>query len=96
MSKVDDVVEQTEEEHYEDWQYEESGKKANDFIEEVIMPMLSEFDYENEDGDYVYGTATFGLFIELLPLLTQLGYNKEDLLEQVEQYVDYVHNRVLH
>lgn len=95
MSKTVEVVDEIEE-AYEDWQYEESGKKACVFIENTIMPLVSDFDYGNEDKDYVYGTATFGLFVELLPLLAQLGYSKEDLLEQVHMYVDYVNERVLH
>ena len=96
MSKVNDVIEELEEEVYEDWQYEESGKKASEFIENTIMPIIHEFDYGNEDETYIYGTATFGLFIELLPLLGQLGYAKEDILEQVHQYMEHEGNRTLH
>ena len=96
MSKANDVIEELEEEVYEDWQYEESGKKASEFIENTIMPIVHEFDYGNEDENYIYGTATFGLFIELIPLLAQLGYATEDLLEQIHQYADYVGNRTLH
>jgi hypothetical protein len=99
MSKAIDVIEEIEEieeEVYEDWQYEESGRQASEFIEEVIMPLVNEFDYGNQDENYIYGTATFGLFIELIPLLGQLGYAKEDILDQVHQYMDYVSNRTLH
>ena len=96
MSKVNDVIEELEEEVYEDWQYEESGKKASEFIENTIMPIIHEFDYGNEDETYIYGTATFGLFIELLPLLGQLGYAKEDILDQVHQYMEHEGNRTLH
>jgi hypothetical protein len=99
MSKAIDVIEEIEEieeEVYEDWQYEESGKKASEFIENTIMPLVTEFDYGNEDENYIYGTATFGLFIELIPLLGQLGYAKEDIIEQVHQYMEYEGNRTLH
>lgn len=96
MSKAIDVIEEIEEEAYEDWQYEESGKKASEFIEDVIMPLVTEFDFGNEDENYIYGTATFGLFIELIPLLGQLGYAKEDILDQVHQYMEYEGNRTLH
>lgn len=96
MTKANDVIQEIEEEAYEDWQYEESGKKASEFIENTIMPLIQDFDYGNEDENYIYGTATFGLFVEILPLLAQLGYAKEDLIEQVEQYVDFVNNRTLH
>lgn len=96
MSKANEVIEELEEEVYEDWQYEESGLKASDFIENVLMPALQEFDYGNEDENYIYGTATFGMFMELVPLLAQLGYSKEDLIEQITQYIDFVENRTLH
>jgi hypothetical protein len=99
MSKAIDVIEEIEEieeEVYEDWQYEESGKKASEFIENTIMPLITEFDFGNDDENYIYGTATFGLFIELIPLLGQLGYAKEDILEQVHQYMEYEGNRTLH
>jgi hypothetical protein len=96
MSKVNEVIEDLEEEVYEDWQYEQSGLLASDFIENEIMPEVEKFDFDNEDENYIYGTATFGLFIELIPRLAQLGYAKEDLVQQVEQYVDFVTNRVLH
>lgn len=96
MSKAIDVIEEIEEEAYEDWQYEESGLQASEFIETVLMPTLQEFDYANEDEHYIYGTATFGMFMELIPLLAQLGYSKEDLIDQISQYIDFVENRTLH
>jgi hypothetical protein len=96
MSKVNETIEDLEEEVYEDWQYEQSGIKASEFIEDELLPQIEKFDYDNEDQDYIYGTATFGLFIELIPRLAQLGYTKEELTQQVEQYVDYINNRVLH
>lgn len=96
MSKVTEVIEEIEEDCYEDWQYEQSGTMACEFIETKIMPLVNEFDFGNADKDYIYGTATFGLFIELLPLLGQLGYDKDDLIEQVKQYVNYVSNKTLH
>jgi hypothetical protein len=99
MSKAINVIEEIEEieeEVYEDWQYQESGLKASEFIETVLMPVLQEFDYGNEDENYIYGTATYGMFIELVPLLAQLGYTKEDLYEQLSQYMDFVNDRTLH
>lgn len=95
MSKITEV-EELEEEVYEDWQYEESGKKASEFIETKIMPLLHEFDFGNEDEDYIYGTAVFGVLVEILPLLAQLGYNKDDIIEQVHQYYEFVDSRTLH
>jgi hypothetical protein len=96
MSNKTNEVEELEQEVYEDWQYEESGKKASEWIENEIMPMLHDFDFGNEDEDYIYGTATFGLLVEILPLLAQLGYAKEDIIEQVHQYYDLVNDRILH
>lgn len=96
MSKMNETIEDLAEEVYEEWQYEQSGIKASGFIEDELLPQIEKFDYDNEDKDYIYGTATFGLFIELIPMLAHLGYTKEELVEQVEQYVDYVNDRVLH
>lgn len=97
MSKVNEVLVTDEsEDSYEDWQYEQSGTMASEFIESVVMPLVNEFDFGNDDEDYIYGTATFGLFIELIPLLGQLGYTKEDLTDQVSLYLNYVTNKTLH
>jgi hypothetical protein len=96
MTNKVNEIEELEEEVYEDWQYEESGKKASEFIENEIMPKLHEFDFGNEDEDYIYGTATFGILVEILPLLAQLGYDKDDIIEQVHQYYDFVDSRILH
>ncbi|MFY8212562.1 MAG: hypothetical protein ACOVLB_07865 [Candidatus Nanopelagicus sp.] len=96
MSKGNEVIEEFEEDSYEDWQYEQSGTMASEFIESVVMPLVNEFDFGNDDEDYIYGTATFGLFIELLPLLGQLGYDKDDLIDQVNLYINYVSNKTLH
>lgn len=95
MSKITEI-EEIEEEVYEDWQYETSGVMASEFIEKQIMPLLHEFDFDNEDEYYIYGTATFGVLVEILPLLAQLGYNKDDIIEQVHQYYDFVDGRTLH
>lgn len=95
-NKVTEIAEEVPEDGYEDWQYEQSGQMASTFIEEVLMPIVEEFDYSNSNEDYIYGTATFGLFIELLPRLGQLGYSQEDLIDQVKQYINYVADRVLH
>jgi hypothetical protein len=96
MSKITEVEEELEEEIYEDWQYETSGVMASEFIEKQIMPLLHEFDFGNEDEYYIYGTATFGVLVEILPLLAQLGYNKDDIIDQVHQYYDFVDSRTLH
>jgi hypothetical protein len=96
MSKAIEPVDITEEDVYEDWQYETSGVMANEFIEKEIMPLLHDFDFDNDDEYYIYGTATFGVLVEILPLLAQLGYDKEDIIEQVHQYYDFVDSRILH
>ena len=98
MSKGNEVIDDLEEleDSYEDWQYEQSGTMASEFIETQVMPLVNEFDFGNDDEDYIYGTATFGLFIELIPLLGQLGYAKEDLIDQINLYVNYVTNKTLH
>ena len=85
-----------EEDEFEDWQYEQSGNKALEFIESKILPILESFDFESEDKDYVKGTAHFVLFVELLPKLGQLGYDADDLLDMIQELVDSEANITIH
>ena len=96
MSKVNTIVEELEEEIYEDWQYEKSSQLASEFIENTLMKELEKFDFEHTDKDYVEGTATLGMFLELIPRIIDLGYDREMLMAQVEEYIEEAENRTFH
>jgi hypothetical protein len=96
MSKVNTIIEEVEEELYEDWQYEHSSQLASEYIENSIFVELDKFDFENTDENYVEGTATLGLFLELIPRIIDLGYDRDMLLAQVEEYIEEAENRTFH
>ena len=80
---------------YEDWQFEYSVKQASEFLEENILSELEEFDYCNEDPDYIIGTATLGLFCEMVARLGVLGYSEEDLIEEIKNHIDMANIQML-
>ena len=96
MSKINTIIEEVEEELYEDWQYEHSSQLASEFIENNLMKELDKFDFEHTDENYVEGTATLGMFLELIPRIIDLGYDREMLLAQVEEYIEEAENRIFH
>ena len=96
MSKINTIIEEVEEELYEDWQYEHSTQMATEFIENNIFRELDKFDFENDDESYVEGTATLGLFLELISRIIDLGYDRDSLMAQVEEYIEYAENRTFH
>ena len=95
MSSEPKEVEQEEENEYEPWQYEHSVEVAQDYIEEILLPQLLGFE-SNDDEDYVNGTATYGLFIELIQQLKIHGYTENDLVETVRDYINTSIGQVLH
>ena len=88
-------IEQEEEQEFEPWQYEHSVMLATDFIEEVILPSLDEFETGN-DENYVNGMATYGLFIELVQRLAEQGYSEQELNDTVREYINTSIGQVLH
>jgi predicted metal-dependent hydrolase len=83
---------------YEDWQYEESIEMATDFIEDYLLPRIAEFDFENEETDYIPGTAIYTLFMRLIPILLAAGYEVDDLKDCVDEMssFDVMSNTTLH
>ena len=90
-----DTKEIEQEDEYEPWQYEHSVEVAQDFIEEILLPQLEDFESSNDD-DYVNGTATYGLFIELIQQLSMYGYTEKDLVNTVNDYINTSIGQVLH
>jgi hypothetical protein len=82
MSNKDDVTDDAEP---EEWQYTQSAETAQTWLDDEIIPQLIEFDFENDDEDYVPGTATYGAFCNLAAILEEIGYTKEELINIIEQ-----------
>lgn len=84
-----------EDDTYEDWQFEYSVKQASEFLEENILTELEEFDYCNEDPDYIIGTATLALFCEMVARLGVLGYTEDDLIDEIKTHIDMANIQML-
>lgn len=74
---------------YDDYQHEISNDLANHFVEEEILPILEEFDYNNECDEYIPGVATFCLFAKLLIQFLNEGYTVDELKKIVEDFSEY-------
>lgn len=71
---------------FDDYQYELTTELAHDFIDETVMPMLEDFDFNNPSEDYVPGVATFGLFIRVVGSLLLEGFTTEQLKEVIDDF----------
>jgi hypothetical protein len=65
-----------------------SAEIACDFIYDDILPQLDQFEFNNDDPNYVSGLATHGLFVELIQRLKQFGYNEKDLKKEIKFYMN--------
>ena len=97
MTAETTIIEQDEEE-YESWQFEHSSNLSYEFVYEEIMPVLDHFEAENDalDKDYIAGSATFGLFIELIHCLVASGWTTEDLKSEIETHANSSAGEILH
>lgn len=94
MSKASTKLQELEKVQAEQKQYEHSAELATDFIYDEILPLLEEFENENEDPNYIVGMATHGLFVELIHQLGEMGYTEKDLKKEIKIYLNssYGHN----
>lgn len=90
-SKVELVTSKEEVELIED-----SVVLASDFLEEVLLPQLDQFEFENDDPDYVPGVAIHGLFVEMVARLVEAGYTEKDLRKEIKMYVNSSMGETLH
>lgn len=81
---------------FEDWQYEDSMNAAMDFLTEHVLHQVIDFDFENEDDDYVPGTAIQTLFTEMATLLREVGYTTEELHALLAETEDFGTGQTLH
>ncbi len=77
-------------------QIENSALMACDFIYDTLLPLLDEFENDNDDPDYIPGIATHGLFVALIQELADLGYTEKDLRKEIKTYMNTSVGEVVH
>ena len=77
-------------------QIEKSALLACDFIYDTLLPLLEEFENDNDDPDYIPGVATHGLFVALIQELADLGYTQRDLNKEIKTYMNTSLGEVVH
>ena len=77
-------------------QIEKSALLACDFIYETLLPLLDEFENDNDDPEYIPGVATHGLFVALIQELADLGYTQRDLNKEIKTYMNTSIGEVVH
>jgi ribose 5-phosphate isomerase len=77
-------------------QIEKSALSACDFIYDTLLPLLEEFENDNDDPDYIPGVATHGLFVALIQELADLGYTQKDLNKEIKTYINTSLGEVVH
>ena len=77
-------------------QIEKSALLACDFIYDTLLPLLDEFENDNDDPDYIPGVATHGLFVALIQELADLGYTQRDLNKEIKTYMNTSIGEVVH
>jgi microsomal dipeptidase-like Zn-dependent dipeptidase len=75
---------------------EDSVVLASDFLEEVLLPQLDKFEFENDDPDYMPGMAIHGLFVEMIARMIEAGYTEKDLRKEIKMYVNSSMGETLH
>ena len=96
MSKASTKLQELEEVQTEIEQYEQSAELATDFIYDELLPLLEEFENENEDPNYMYGVATHGLFVELIHQLGEMGYTEKELKKEIKIHLNSSYGQVVH
>jgi ribose 5-phosphate isomerase len=77
-------------------QIENSALLACDFIYDTLLPLLEEFENDNDDPAYIPGVATHGLFVALIQELADLGYTQRDLNKEIKTYMNTSIGEVVH
>ena len=88
-TKMVDTAEEVE-------QIENSALIACDFIYDTLLPLLDEFENDNDDPEYIPGIATHGLFVALIQELADLGYTEKDLRKEIKTYMNTSLGEVVH
>ena len=77
-------------------QIENSALMACDFIYDTLLPLLEEFENDNDDPEYIPGVATHGVFVALIQELADLGYTQRDLNKEIKTYMNTSIGEVVH
>jgi len=77
-------------------QIEDSADVASDFIHDILLPQLDEFELNNDDREYMTGMATHGLFVELVQRMIAMGYTEKDLKKEVKIYSQLPWGETIH
>jgi hypothetical protein len=77
-------------------QIENSAVLACDFIYDTLLPLLDEFENDNDDPEYIPGIATHGLFVALIQELADLGYTEKDLRKEIKIYMNTSIGEIVH
>ncbi len=77
-------------------QIENSALLACDFIYDTVLPLLDEFENDNDDPEYIPGIATHGLFVALIQELADLGYTEKDLRKEIKIYMNTSVGEIVH
>jgi hypothetical protein len=78
------------------WQFEHSINLADDFINDELLPLLDQFETDNDDTDYIDGAATHGLFVALVMRMAELGYTEKALRKELKVYLNSSMGQVVH
>jgi hypothetical protein len=71
---------------FDEEQFDLSTEISHQFIDEAILPLLEDFDYNNPHEDYISGVATYGLFTKLISMLICDGFTVEQLKETIDDF----------
>jgi ribose 5-phosphate isomerase len=77
-------------------QIEKSALLSCDFIYDTLLPLLEEFENNNDDPEYIPGVATHGLFVALIQELADLGYTQRALNKEIKTYMNTSLGEVVH
>lgn len=75
---------------------QKSAEIASDFIHDELIPILEDFESDNDCKDYVPGIATHGLFVELVHRMVEMGYTEKDLRKEIKLYLNSSIGQILH
>lgn len=75
---------------------ENSAELAGDFIHDVLLPQLDDFENNNDDPEYMSGMATHGLFVELVERMGSMGYTEKDLRKEIKTYINGSYGQTIH
>jgi hypothetical protein len=70
----------------EDYQCDVSFELSIQYIDDVIMPLITEFDNNNEDEDFIPGFAAYTLYTKLTNQLLSEGYSSIDLKQLIDDF----------